>query len=366
MKRILILFSLLLVLSCGEKKDRSKIEDKPTDTSSSENIKETQEEPSGLTNLGMSLLDQDMVGNEDQGVDQAKIEQAKQAAQNGDVQAMMALSAFYYQSNEKNESKKWLKMAADKGNLDAVKNLAIIAQEEGNEKEARMWFEKLASKSNDGQLTLSIAGSYYKDNNFSEAKKWFEKAYNLGIKDVDVNIASINERQKNMSEAVKWYKRAVARGEKKANANIGIIYFDQNKNSEAREYLIKGYNSGIKGLAMPIAITYHKQNKIEDAKKWYKIAANNGDKDAKKNLELLNSALKSDDSSYANDLFNTNDITVGGLTGGNKPNIKQPEKTKTNESFLDSVNKPNKGQSERPKENDTKSDPNEMFNIDNQ
>ena len=68
MKRILILFSLLLVLSCGEKKNKDNTEQKK-DAAATENINNGNE----ITALGQSMIDDGKMDSE-QNVDQAKID----------------------------------------------------------------------------------------------------------------------------------------------------------------------------------------------------------------------------------------------------------------------------------------------------
>ena len=361
MKRILILFSLLLVLSCGEKKNKDNTEQKKDATvSESENINNENK----ITALGQSMIDENKM-NSAQNVDQAKIEQAKEAARNGDVQAMLALSSFYYQSNEKEESKKWLEMAAEKGNNDAIKNLIAISREMGNEKEYIKWSEKYALNTNDKNMLAAIGGTYMNKKNFSEAKKWFERAYNAGEKRVDVNLAQINARQRNMTEALKWYKRMVGRGETKANSYIGYIYLEQNKNSEARSYLIKGYNAGDKETAMAIVETYRRQKDLEGMKKWYGIAAANGNKDAKKALASFNSSIVSN--SNEDSLFNSPIDKGLSLTGGTTDKPKTPRNDTGGTSIVKNGNNQNSGVTVDYTPQDKKngnSDPNEMFNVD--
>jgi TPR repeat protein len=359
MKKIIILFSLLLVFSCGEKKNN--IEEKK-DSTTAENVNNVKEDTSEITALGQSMIDEN-IEDSNQNIDQARIEQAKEAAKNGDVQAMLALSAFYYQSNEKEESKKWLEMAAEKGNNDAIRNLAIISKEMGDEKGYMKWSQKYALNTNDKNMLASIGGSYLENKNLSEAKKWFERAYNAGEKRVDINIAQINAQQNNMSEALKWYKRVVARGELKANTYIGYIYLEQNKNTDARAYLIKGYNAGNKDAALAIVETYRRQKDLEGMKKWYGIAAANGNKDAKKALASLNSSTATTRTNTSEaPLFNTPIENGPTLTGGSKKdtdeNVNVVKKGQTQNQSIKADYTP---QEKRP----VNSDPNEMFNIEN-
>ena len=120
---------------------------------------------------------------------------------------------------------------------------------------------------------------------------------------------------KNYDEAVKWFKLALNRGVKEANLEIGAILFDTGRQVEARSYLMKAYNSGNKGLAMPIAISYHKENNMGEALKWYKIAAKNGDKEAKETVAEIEGNKTANNSGKGVNQF---------------LNVEKPEKSKTN------------------------------------
>ena len=87
-------------------------------------------------------------------------------------------------------------------------------------------------------------------------------------------------------------KKASNRGVKGTDVEIGAILYDNGKQEESRPYLMKSYNSGNKGLAGAIAATYHKEKNMSEALKWYKIAAKNGDKNAKEIVSQLESGGK--------------------------------------------------------------------------
>ncbi|MBP9478578.1 MAG: sel1 repeat family protein [Sebaldella sp.] len=361
MKKIVILFSILLIFSCG-KKNKKDDETKPTENVTIDSPAENQSNSSSLTEAGMDLLDKNKMNNEGS-IDPVKLESAKTAANNGDVQAMMALSGFYYQNKDMVEAKKWLKMAADKGEPAAMNNLGILYQQEGNTKEARNWFKKVAESTKDLKMTLALASNYAQEGNLNEARVWFEKAYNLGEKRVDGTIGEIYQRQKNDKEALKWYKKAIARGEKQLNLRVGGIYFDQNNNKEALEYLMKAYNLGAKQAAMPIAIVYQKQNNIENAKKWYKIAAANGDKGAKKNLELLNNSTAN--GSITNVTPFKAEISGGLASKGGLSNNTPKENRPLNLPGDENTKKdPNKTENTNANVNvKSQKDPNNMFDV---
>ena len=113
---------------------------------------------------------------------------------------------------------------------------------------------------------------------------------------------------KNTSEALKWFKIANKRGVKGTNYEIGAILYDSGKLKDSRPYLLKAYNEGEKILAMPIAATYQNENNTTEALKWFKIAAKNGNKDAKNIIAQIEKPEVSNKSNV-NMFFNNNDTT---------------------------------------------------------
>ena len=66
---------------------------------------------------------------------------------------------------------------------------------------------------------------------------------------------------------------------------------------------------------MPIAISYHKENNMSEALKWYKIAAKNGDKEAKETVAEIEGNKTANNSGKGVNQF---------------LNVEKPEKSKTN------------------------------------
>ena len=270
-----------------------------------------------------------------------------------------------------------MQYGVDKGYPEAIYNLAVILKQEGNTEQANKLMAQLPRTervvrrqggrvvSSGGpvmirQLRMRPGAEEYnravdlvRAKKYDEAKKYFEKAYNAGIKEADVRIALINKEQKNTDESVKWFQKAANRGVKEANFEVGAMLYDSGKQEEARPYLLKAYKAGNKSLAMPIAMSYHNQKDTAEAVKWYKIAAQNGDKNAKATLERLerpNSSGENSSTTKGEEGKSRNSTTFLG---------NQNSKSLT-ESTLNSVK--SKGKAEEEKKIEEKKDTSEKHN----
>ena len=285
-------------------------------------------------------------------IDPAKVSPAIDKAQQGDKEAILSLAQLYFNLKDNEKTKKYLQMGVDKNYPEAIYNLAVLLKEEGKEDEAKKLMDKLPKNAATTSRQLRPGAQAYnngidliKAKKYNEAKAQFQSAYNQGIKEADIQIALLNKETKNYNEALKWFKLALGRGVTAANFEIGAILYDTGKQTEARPYLMKAYNSGNKALAMPIALSYHKENNMKEALKWYKIAAKNGDKDAKATVAEIEGG-----SNKVNSILSDN--SNRSLTDNTISNLKNNE-PKSNSIFNPSIGK-----------NEQTSSPNYNVNLD--
>ncbi len=285
-------------------------------------------------------------------IDPSKVSSAIDKAQQGDKEAILSLAQLYFNLKDNEKTKKYLQMGVDKNYPEAIYNLAVLLKEEGKEEEAKKLMDKLPKNAATTSRQLRPGAQAYnngidliKAKKYNEAKAQFQSAYNQGIKEADIQIALLNKETKNYNEALKWFKLALRRGVTAANFEIGAILYDTGKESEARPYLMKAYNSGNKALAMPIALSYHKENNMKEALKWYKIAAKNGDKDAKATVAEIEGG-----SNKVNSILGDN--SKRSLTDSTISNLKNNE-PKSNSIFNPSIGK-----------NEQTSSPNYNVNLD--
>ena len=300
MKKKIFLLLLIVALgamtvSCFKKKDDKKNQQQTTEQKDNTNTNgpintdmfNAGNQPIGDPNIkNLTPEEQQFLINNQ--IDPAKVSLAIDKAQQGDKEAILSLAQLYFNLKDNEKTKKYLQMGVDKNYPEAIYNLAVLLKEEGKEDEAKKLMDKLPKNAATTSRQLRPGAQAYnngidliKAKKYNEAKAQFQSAYNQGIKEADIQIALLNKETKNYNEALKWFKLALGRGVTAANFEIGAILYDTGKQTEARPYLMKAYNSGNKALAMPIALSYHKENNMKEALKWYKIAAKNGDKDAK-------------------------------------------------------------------------------------
>ena len=364
MKKKIFLLLLIVALgamtvSCFKKKDDKKNQQQTTEQKDNTNTNgpintdmfNAGNQPIGDPNIkNLTPEEQQFLINNQ--IDPAKVSPAIDKAQQGDKEAILSLAQLYFNLKDNEKTKKYLQMGVDKNYPEAIYNLAVLLKEEGKEEEAKKLMDKLPKNAATTSRQLRPGAQAYnngidliKAKKYNEAKAQFQSAYNQGIKEADIQIALLNKETKNYNEALKWFKLALRRGVTAANFEIGAILYDTGKESEARPYLMKAYNSGNKALAMPIALSYHKENNMKEALKWYKIAAKNGDKDAKATVaEIEGGSNKVNSILSDNSNRSLTDNTISSL--------------KNNESKSNSIFNPNIGKNEQT------SSPNYNVNLD--
>ena len=363
MKKKIFLLLLIVALgamtvSCFKKKDNNKNQqttEQKDNTNTNGPINTDMfnagNQPTGDPNIkNLTLEEQQFLINNQ--IDPSKVSPAIDKAQQGDKEAILSLAQLYFNLKDNEKTKKYLQMGVDKNYPEAIYNLAVLLKEEGKEEEAKKLMDKLPKNAATTSRQLRPGAQAYnngidliKAKKYNEAKAQFQSAYNQGIKEADIQIALLNKETKNYNEALKWFKLALRRGVTAANFEIGAILYDTGKESEARPYLMKAYNSGNKALAMPIALSYHKENNMKEALKWYKIAAKNGDKDAKATVAEIEGG-----SNKVNSILGDN--SKRSLTDSTISNLKNNE-PKSNSIFNPSIGK-----------NEQTSSPNYNVNLD--
>ena len=364
MKKKIFLLLLIVALgamtvSCFKKKDDKKNQQQTTEQKDNTNTNgpintdmfNAGNQPIGDPNIkNLTPEEQQFLINNQ--IDPTKVSPAIDKAQQGDKEAILSLAQLYFNLKDNEKTKKYLQMGVDKNYPEAIYNLAVLLKEEGKEDEAKKLMDKLPKNAATTSRQLRPGAQAYnngidliKAKKYNEAKAQFQSAYNQGIKEADIQIALLNKETKNYNEALKWFKLALGRGVTAANFEIGAILYDTGKQTEARPYLMKAYNSGNKALAMPIALSYHKENNMKEALKWYKIAAKNGDKDAKATVaEIEGGSNKVNSILSDNSNRSLTDNTISSL--------------KNNESKNNSIFNPSIGKNEQT------SSPNYNVNLD--
>lgn len=185
-------------------------------------------------------------------------------AQQGQVDAQVALANYYAQTKNTQQELYWLEKLAEQGNPSAQFNLGV-AYEEGQMGQAdytkAVKYYTLATKQGfaEAQQNLGLLYEYGKgvDKSYTTAIKWYQKSAEQGYAPAQFNLAFMynNARgtPKNDAKALEWYTKS-------AQHNLGSMYY---------------YGRGVK-----------QDNRL--AKKWFAQACQNGHQLSCQNFAYFN------------------------------------------------------------------------------
>jgi TPR repeat protein len=240
------------------------------------------------------------------------LDQAKAAANNGDIEAMNAMGFWYEEgwsglSKDDTQAVNWYRKAAEQGNAFAQNSLgSMYCDGQGLEKnyaQAVNWYRKAAEQGNDvaqGNLgTMYVTGRGITQD-YAQAVNWYLKAAEQGEARAQNNLGSMYQDGKGVAQdytqAVDWFRKAAELGNAVAQKNLGVMY-EKGKGvtqdyPQAVEWYRKAAEQGNANAQYILGMIYQNGQGVEkdlaQAKAWYQKAAVQGNEDAKKALSRLN------------------------------------------------------------------------------
>jgi TPR repeat protein len=233
----------------------------------------------------------------------------RKAAERGYAKSQYMLGYCYYHGQgveeDHDEAILWYRKAADQGYEDAQKELYRIQLSETQINDTCN-LDGLKDRANSGdaiaQIDLGDIYYYGKCNikqNYKEAVKWYKMAAEQGNSEAQACLGNcyyfgigIN---KNYEEAVNYYRKSANQGDKEGESGLGDCYYfgrGVNKNYKtAVEYYTKSANKNKTGAQYMLGWCYYhgqgvKLNKAEGIR-WYKKAAVQKNKDAQHELNNI-------------------------------------------------------------------------------
>ena len=243
--------------------------------------------------------------------------------ENGTAKDQYDLGMRYYKGNQVKqdyeEALKWFEKSAKQGHIEAQYNLGTIYYNgnivEQNYEEAIKWFIKSAEQGNSkAQYNLGAmyeAGEGVKEN-IEEAIKWYKKSADQGDEDAkealkelegdksdEELVVFVDDEEENKQEnsiALNLLNEEDTKIKKQNDEAIslyklGFQHYEDGDYKEAFNYFLKSAQLDNVKAQFNLATMYEAgegvEEDIEQAKKWYKIASDNGDKDAKEALKEL-------------------------------------------------------------------------------
>ncbi|PKC10699.1 HCP-like protein [Rhizophagus irregularis] len=227
----------------------------------------------------------------------------RKAAENGNKAAQFYLGKYYYYGTgiEKDYGKsfEWYEKSAKQGYNNALYALAHLYIKgrgtEKNSEKAYGWIEKAAENGN--KFAQYHLGAIYQNNkgtkkNIKKAIEWYEKSARQEYGIAQCSLGHLCEKGKgveqDLEKAIYWYKKATENGYEAAYYYLGNIEKDEVKAFEYyKKSAEKGYLNGIYMHGYCYETGIGTEIDKEKAVKWYKIAAERGNKDAQKRVELI-------------------------------------------------------------------------------
>ncbi|MBF0625244.1 MAG: SEL1-like repeat protein [Magnetococcales bacterium] len=213
----------------------------------------------------------------------------QEAAKGGSAEAQFLLGVRYMKGDGLNpdplQAAKWFLLAAQQGHVDAQAHLATqlrlglgVPQDAA---EALKWYAKAAGQGHT-QAQYQLATLHEKGEgtavDLKKAAHWYTQAANSGSGPAQNALGWMHEEgrgvPKNLTEAAKWYFKAAKQGELRAQNSLGWMFEE--------------------GRGVP--------KDLVRAHVWYSLAAVHKDKDALRNLQLIEKNMTQEQIRKSNEL----------------------------------------------------------------
>lgn len=197
----------------------------------------------------------------------------------GDVVAINTLSYVYYLIEDNVKLREVLEMGSKLGNTDSIFNLILLEIEDFNYDEALNLISKLPKgykskeiKNIKIEIYLDKATQGLRKKNNNEVLVNLIKAYNLGQKELDYEIAKIYKTRKDISNTLKWLNLSAKRNNIIAIKELAIMYSKMNDTQNAIKFYTILYNNGDIEYAKNIFNEYTKTLDNKNIIKWYNVS----------------------------------------------------------------------------------------------
>ena len=197
----------------------------------------------------------------------------------GDIEAIKSLSYIYYLIQDNVKLREVLEMGSKLGNTDSIFNLILLEIEDFNYDEALNLISKLPKRYKENEINnikieiyLDKATQGLRKKNNDEVLVNLIKAYNLGQKELDYEIAKIYRIKKDTLNMLKWLNISANRNNVVAIKELAIIYSNMNDTKNSIKFYTILYNNGDVEYAKNIFNEYTKTLDNKNIIKWYNIS----------------------------------------------------------------------------------------------
>ncbi len=285
MRKYIYILSTFLLLSCFNQNSKIKKVEKSTAEDIEVEIVKTDSSylNSNLiiqnSNLNEKFSEYELKEFKNKNISPNEVLKLINKSKEGDIDAINSLSYIYYLIQDNVKLREILEMGVRLKDSASIFNLILLEIEDFNYDEALKLISKLpegykAKEINNIKIEIYLdkATQGLRRKNDNEVLVNLTKAYNLGRKELDYEIAKIYKKKNDTLNMLKWLNISANRNNIVAIKELAYIYSKMNDTQNAIKFYTKLYDKGDIEYAKNIFNEYTKTLDNKNIIKWYKIS----------------------------------------------------------------------------------------------
>ncbi|MFC9663278.1 tetratricopeptide repeat protein [Nocardia sp. NPDC127606] len=210
----------------------------------------------------------------------------RQAADQGDTDAMSSLGTLLRQSGDLDGAETWFRRAADNGHTSAMAKLGVVLQQRGDLTEAETLFRRAVD--NGHTKAMTVLGLLLRERgDLTEAEILIRRAADDGDTIAMSAIGHLLRQRGDLTEAETWYRRAADDGYTSAMASLGVVLQQRGDLTEAETWYRRAADDGHTNTMVNLGFLLKRRGDLTEAETWFRRAADEGDTKAMAALGFL-------------------------------------------------------------------------------
>ncbi|MGW5703860.1 tetratricopeptide repeat protein [Amycolatopsis japonica] len=195
----------------------------------------------------------------------------REAADNGDIDAMFALYRHFEAEGRAADAEQWCRRAATAGHVKAMAAQGFLHQQRGANGEARFWWRQ-AAESGDVFAKYRLATQLERDGELEEAERWYRAAAGDDHVLAQTQLAYLLHQRRAEQDAEHWWRRAAEHNHLTALYNLGARAEDDGRPRDAETWWRRAADLGHLDSTLRLA-TLLTEEQDERAGQWWERAA---------------------------------------------------------------------------------------------
>ena len=187
------------------------------------------------------------------------------AAEGGDVAAMVKLSTVYNNTGDLGQARRWLQRAAEASDVDAMRYLGFKAFEQGDGIEATKWWKR-AADAGDVASMINLSSSLHGTGQEEAERQWAQKAAAFGHTAGMMKLFVMYRGAGDEAQSAKWFRRAADAGNTDVMVDLAAHQLNAGNSKEAEAWLWRAANVGHARATLHLAALLYSTDRREEAR----------------------------------------------------------------------------------------------------